>query len=130
MNKLKEQFGHYQFGPDEDLDKISDESLEALLCNAVHNKCKEKVDLKTVGDKTVGFVQWDKENDTMRVVVDPPQAYQKQVTRVDAFLYANQRIAGKTFMSPMVINGGTYCQRDRYLGTGHHQKLVHAQQQV
>ena len=42
----------------------------------------------------------------MRVILDAPALYESQTNRVDAFLYANKRIAGKTFNAPLAINGG------------------------
>ena len=119
LDQLREQFGHYQFGTEEAPDKISDESLRALLCRTgCNNGSAQRIDLVTENGKTVGLAQWDKDDDTLRVVIDTPQVYQKQVTRVDAFLYANQRIAGKTFMSPVVINGGLIAKEIGILAPG------------
>jgi hypothetical protein len=51
-------------------------------------------------------------------MIDKAFDYEKQVTHVDAFLYANQRIAGKTFMAPMVINGGMIAKEVGILAPG------------
>lgn len=57
-----------------------------------------KVDL---GDK---FVK--KDGSTIRVVIDGAKEYTTQVGRVDAFIYSNKRIAGKTSGKNLVVNGG------------------------
>lgn len=67
----------------------------------------------------IGAVHIDRSSDTpgswqiLRVIRDEELPYENQVTRVDAFLYANFRIAGKTSMLGMVINGGAVA---KYLG--------------
>ena len=48
---------------------------------------------------------WDGGN-SLRVVHTARREYETQVNRIDAFLYANQRIAGKTSMQAMSITGG------------------------
>lgn len=42
----------------------------------------------------------------LRVIFTGNREYETQVNRIDAFLYANQRIAGKTSMQAMSITGG------------------------
>jgi hypothetical protein len=43
---------------------------------------------------------------TLRLMMAGDYTYETQVNRVDAFLYANQRVAGKTSMQAMRVNGG------------------------
>lgn len=43
---------------------------------------------------------------SLRVIHASTRSYETQVNRIDAFLYANQRIAGKTSMQAMSITGG------------------------
>lgn len=43
---------------------------------------------------------------TLRLYMEGDYTYETQVNRVDAFLYANQRVAGKTSMQAMRVNGG------------------------
>ena len=45
-------------------------------------------------------------NSTLRVVHVGTQPFETQVNRIDAFLYANQRIAGRTAVQAMSITGG------------------------
>ena len=91
---LKDQFTDYN---------VSDASLDAMLC-ASGSCTNGSYTIQDTSGNDIGVVHWD--GDQLRVIMDPPVAVDKQVTRVDAFLYANQRIAGKTFMAPMVVNGG------------------------
>lgn len=53
----------------------------------------------------VARYNWDS-GGALRVVHVGNRTYETQVNRIDAFLYANQRIAGKTSMQAMSINGG------------------------
>ncbi len=55
---------------------------------------------------------------TLRVVRDQPLTYETQVTRVDAFLYSNYRIAGKTSMLGMAMNGGLIAKELGILAPG------------
>lgn len=55
---------------------------------------------------------------TLRVLVNEARRYETQVKRVDAFLYANRRIAGKTSMSPLSINGGMIAKEIGILAPG------------
>jgi hypothetical protein len=50
------------------------------------------------------FRHWD--GNALRMVMGGEREYETQVNRIDAFLYANQRIAGKTSMQAMSITGG------------------------
>ena len=43
---------------------------------------------------------------TLRIMETAPKTFETQVNRIDAFLYANQRIAGKTSMQAMSVTGG------------------------
>ncbi len=56
----------------------------------------------------IGIVHWNGNNSgaMARVLITAEAEYETQVTKVDAFIYANQRIAGKTSMKPLAINGG------------------------
>lgn len=81
-------------------------NLSASSINDILTHGPGSFDLSNAAGQIVGIAQWDASLSTIRVIIDPPFSYEKQVTRVDAFLYANQRIAGKTFNAPMVINGG------------------------
>lgn len=55
---------------------------------------------------------------TLRVMRDQPLPYETQVTRVDAFLYSNYRIAGKTSMLGMAMNGGLIAKELGILAQG------------
>jgi len=55
---------------------------------------------------------------TLRVIRDEALSYEAQVTRVDAFLYSNFRIAGKTSMLGMAINGGLVAKELGILAPG------------
>lgn len=55
---------------------------------------------------------------TLRVVRDQSLSYETQVTRVDAFLYSNYRIAGKTSMLGMAMNGGLIAKELGILAPG------------
>jgi hypothetical protein len=55
---------------------------------------------------------------TLRVMRDEALSYETQVTRVDAFLYSNFRIAGKTSMLGMAINGGLVAKELGILAPG------------
>lgn len=48
--------------------------------------------------------QWS--GNSLRVVHTAEREYETQVNRIDAFLYSNQRIGGKTSMQAMSITGG------------------------
>ncbi|MCA9836817.1 MAG: hypothetical protein KC422_07880 [Trueperaceae bacterium] len=62
------------------------------------------IDLKDINGVSVGEVNVRPNH--IDVITDTKQTVTKQTKKVDAFLYANQRIAGKAFNAPMVINGG------------------------
>lgn len=104
LDTLKEQFAAYN---------VSDASLVPMLCTT-RVECDNKrglFEMKDLSNNVIGLVHWGKSGsdtgvETMRVMMNPRIDAEKQVTRIDAFLFANQRIAGKTFMAPTVINGG------------------------
>lgn len=54
----------------------------------------------------------------MRVLVKKKQMYETQVTNVDAFIYSNRRIAGKTSMRSMALNGGMIAKELGILAPG------------
>ena len=101
---------------------LSDASLSSIA-SAIWNGNGTTVDLTTSGgdddddSTTVGRVNVSS-NGTIRVILDPAETYTKQTTHVDAFLYANQRIANKTFNSPLVINGGMIAKNIGILAPG------------
>ncbi|MBF6593790.1 MAG: hypothetical protein IVW51_04985 [Thermaceae bacterium] len=55
---------------------------------------------------------------TLRVIIDNKQSYPAQVTQVDAFLYSNWRIAGKTSMQALAVNGGMIAKQLGVLAPG------------
>lgn len=58
------------------------------------------------GDFSDANMTVDVSGSTIRVLINQERDYETQVKRVDAFIYSNRRIAGKTSMSPLAINGG------------------------
>lgn len=50
------------------------------------------------------YYRWN--GNTLRMVHEADREFETQVNRIDAFLYANQRIAGRTSMQAMSITGG------------------------
>ena len=62
-------------------------------------------DLRDNSGNVIGYIHIDGDRN-LRVVRDESLLYETQVTRVDAFLYSNYRIAGKTSMLGMAMNGG------------------------
>jgi hypothetical protein len=108
---LQKQFAQYS---------LSDATLDALLCSS---PCPtyESMDLQNTSGAVIGYVTWsqnEEEEDSLRVIIDPVFEYEKQVTHVDAYLYSNQRIAGKTFGAPLVINGGIVSKEIGILAPG------------
>lgn len=85
-----------------------------------------EVELKNTSGTVVGRLHWgvskDKDGNvtgrTIRVITSTPATYETQVNRVDAFLYANQRIAGKTSMQAMAIEGGMIAKEIGVLAPG------------
>jgi len=66
-----------------------------------------------------GFWRVDKRH--LRVMIDNERDYETQVSKLDAFLYANQRIAGKTSMKPLAISGGLIAKELGILAPGRYQ---------
>ncbi|HGY10639.1 MAG TPA: hypothetical protein ENK37_11420 [Oceanithermus profundus] len=64
---------------------------------------------------------WRIDGKTLRIVIDNPRQYETQVSRIDAFLYANQRIGGKTSMKPLVVSGGLIAKELGILAPGRYQ---------
>ena len=72
---------------------------------------------KTVGDQQVsGRVSFD--GSYLRVAMIEPYEYAKEVTQLDAFLYANGRIAGKLGARGGYINGGLIARELGVLAPG------------
>jgi hypothetical protein len=99
---------------------LADASLDALLCSS---SCptSESINLQNASGEVIGLAHWsqaDEGGDNLRIVIDPVFEYEKQVTHVDAYLYSNQRIAGKTFGAPLVINGGMVSKEIGVLAPG------------
>jgi hypothetical protein len=93
---------------------VSDEVLTSMLCSTT---CSDgNIVLKNAADTVIGQVNWS--GNELRVIIDPAFSYEKQITNVDAFLYSNQRIAGKTFNAPLAINGGMIGQEIGILAPG------------
>jgi len=93
---------------------ISNSSLrniwDARLTNRYH-----KIPIIDRNGQQIGYAHWGEGDEDvssssggamLRVMITANATYETQVTEVDAFLYANQRIAGKVSMKPIVINGG------------------------
>ncbi len=74
-------------------------------------------DLRDNSGNVIGYIHIDRER-TLRVVRDQSLSYETQVTRVDAFLYSNYRIAGKTSMLGMAMNGGLIAKELGILAPG------------
>jgi hypothetical protein len=104
---VQKQFGDYG---------LSDTSLAKIL-TAIQTGGWETFDVTNQTGTTIGRINWDG-NKTIRVTIDAAFSYEKQTTHVDAFLYANQRIAGKTFSAPLVINGGMISEEIGILAPG------------
>lgn len=101
---------------------VTDAVLSSMLCPTM---CANKnVVLKNAAGEAIGQAVWSgKANDDpddfdLRVIIDPAFEYEKQIIKVDAFLYANQRVAGKTFNAPLAINGGMIGQEIGVLAPG------------
>ncbi len=90
---------------------VSAASADALFDN------KDSRSLRDASGNIIGWARWNG-GGTLRVIIDPPRTYENQVTRVDSFLYANQRIAGKTSMLGMAINGGMVAKEIGVLAPG------------
>jgi hypothetical protein len=104
---IQKQFGSYG---------LSDTSLAKIL-SVIQTGGWQTFDVTDQTGNTIGRINWDGSR-TIRVTIDEAFVYEKQVTRVDAFLYSNQRIAGKTFSAPLVINGGMISEEIGILAPG------------
>ncbi len=100
---LNQQFAKYN---------LSSDTMSDLL-----DLTKNVVVLKDSAGNRIGHALWHN-NKTLRVIIDAPSTPENQVTHVDAFLYANQRIAGKTFNAPLVVNGGLVATQIGILAPG------------
>lgn len=100
---------------DGDTYDISDTSIEDIA-TALIDGGDPAIDLKDDAGNILGMVKVN--GKTIRVLIEPKETYTKQTTRVDAFLYANQRIANKTFLSPLVVNGGLVAKNIGILAPG------------
>lgn len=67
-------------------------------------------------DGVTGY--YDVSGGTVRFMRDTTRSYKKQVTKVDAFLYANQRIGGVILNKPAEINGGMIAREIGVLAAG------------
>jgi hypothetical protein len=81
------------------------------------NTANAEVELKDANNNSIGRVQWDGGN-TIRVIVSANAKYETQINNIDAFLYANQRIAGKTSMQAMAVEGGMIAREIGVLAPG------------
>jgi hypothetical protein len=90
---------------------LSDETIKKLASKT------GTFELKNSKGDIVGRAEW-RWNKTIRVIMDPPREYATQTTRVDAFVYSNQRIAAKTFNAPFVVNGGLVAKELGILAPG------------
>ena len=92
-------------------ENVSDESIRRLACIG-GGGCGNPDSFNLFNDsdppEPIGQVTWstDKGQPILLAILDEAALYDAQVNRVDAFLYSNQRIAGKTFNAPLAINGG------------------------
>jgi hypothetical protein len=102
---VQKQFGKYN---------LSDTSTDAIL-NLVKTG-NGAIDISDANNDVMGRVNWD--GGLLWVTIDDAFNYEKQTTKVDAFLYANQRVAGKTFGAPLAINGGMIGQEIGVLAPG------------
>ncbi len=104
LTNVQEQFAKYN---------LSNTSLKDILDHGTGD-----FNLTDTTDAIIGTAHWDDGLDTIRVMIDEAFSYEKQITHLDAFIYANQRIAGKTFNAPLVINGGMIAQEIGVLAPG------------
>ena len=72
--------------------------------------------IRNSANQDIAKVYWS--GNTMKVMVMASATYDKQVNRVDAYLYANQRVAGKVFSEATAINGGIAAQEIGILAPG------------
>lgn len=106
----------------EKLDKYIERQLPLLKASDIDETLAKTVLTNIYNGKNGDFSDKDMTIDvsgsTIRVLVNAKRSYETQVKRVDAFLYANRRIAGKTSMSPLSINGGMIAKEIGILAPG------------
>ncbi len=86
---------------------IKDSNLDAIWNGRLNNREEHIPIIATNGDQ-IGIAHWSGDNSgaMLRILITAQGSYETQITKVDAFIYANQRIAGKTSMKALAINGG------------------------
>ncbi len=86
---------------------ITNDNLNTIWNSRLNNRDAHIPIIATNGDE-VGIAIWSGDNKgaMLRILITVPGTFETQITEVDAFIYANQRIAGKTSMRPLAINGG------------------------
>jgi len=108
-----------------DRDDIKQDLIDSGLPSRLARRLARKLDNRDSGDGTFnmngmrGF--WRIDGKTLRIIIDNEREYETQVSKVDAFLYANQRIAGKTSMKPLAIAGGLIAKELGILAPGRYQ---------
>lgn len=108
--------------------RIPSKQARAIACrladlSAGTNRCPKNLpsnnggqDLLDASGNRIGYFHIQGRN--LRVVRDQALSYETQVTQVDAFLYSNLRIAGKTSMLGLAINGGLVAKELGILAPG------------
>ena len=104
LAEVQKQFAKYN---------LSNTSLNDIL-----NHGAGGFNLTDTTNTIIGTAHWDDGLNTIRVMIDKAFSYEKQITHLDAFIYANQRIAGKTFNAPLAINGGMIAKEIGVLAPG------------
>jgi Tfp pilus assembly protein PilX len=79
------------------------------------NKCTRTI--KDNQGTEIAKVYWDG-GSTMRMITLVNTTYETQINRLDAYMYANQRIAGKVFSQATAVNGGMVAQEIGILAPG------------
>lgn len=109
--------------------RIPSNAALAIACrlagiSGTNNGCPSSIpganggqDLRDNSGNVIGYFHIQN-GTTLRVVRDQSLSYETQVTRVDAFLYSNYRIAGKTSMLGMAMNGGLIAKELGILAPG------------
>jgi hypothetical protein len=109
--------------------RIPSNDARAIACSLANlsansNGCPSSIpslnagwDLRDNNGSVIGYLYIDGERN-LRIVRDQALSYATQVTRVDAFLYSNYRIAGKTSMLGMAMNGGLIAKEVGILAPG------------
>jgi Tfp pilus assembly protein PilX len=87
------------------------------VCTKKPKRCTD-VPVYTTTTTVVELAKVFWENDTIRVINLTDTKFETQVNRVDAYLYANQRIAGKIFSQAAAINGGMAAKEIGVLAPG------------